>query len=214
MKYIFILLKRIIKYIITLSFKINNFTSFKIKTGLNSYILSTKTNIRGKNNRLIIGNNVKLNKCNFHINGSNNKIIIHNNTYINNATFWIEDNFNYIIINKNCSFHGNIQLAACESTYIKIGKECMFSHDIFLRTTDSHAILYKGKRINQAKNIQIGNKVWIGMQTIILKGANIPDGCIIGARSTITNSIMKSNSIYAGSPAKLIKDDIFWTKQR
>ena len=90
----------------------------------------------------------------------------------------------------------------------------MFSHDIYVRTTDSHSIIKENKRINPAKNIKIGNHVWIGMQSLILKGTNIPDGCIIGARSTVSASDMENNSIYVGQPVKLVNKGIDWNRER
>ena len=187
---------------------------YNILIGNNS--LTTSTKILGENidNNIIIGNNVRLKNCRFIFYGSNNKIIIKDNAQLENVTFWIEDEYNEITIGKNTTFHGNCQLAACEGTSIFIGEDCMFSHDIYIRTTDSHSIIKDNKRINIAKNVTIGNHVWIGMQCLILKGADIPDGCIIGARSIVSSSEMESNCIYAGQPAKLINKDIIWKRER
>lgn len=155
-----------------------------------------------------------LKNCNFIFYGTKNKITIHNGAQLNNVTFWIEDSENEIIIGEKSTFHGNCQLAACEGTTISVGNDCMFSHDVYVRTTDSHSIIKENKRINNAKNIKIGDHVWIGMQCLILKGANIPKGCIIGARSIISSSEMEANCIYAGSPAKIVNNDISWKRER
>lgn len=58
-----------------------------------------------------------------------------------------------------------------------------------------------------AKPIIIGNNVWIGTNAIILPEVNIADGCIVGAGSVVTKSFMKKNSIIAGNPAKIIKEN-------
>lgn len=52
-------------------------------------------------------------------------------------------------------------------------------------------------------SIEIGNDVWIGAQCIILSGAKIGDGAIIGANSVVVNSIPPF-AIAVGSPAKVI----------
>jgi len=44
------------------------------------------------------------------------------------------------------------------------------------------------------REVQIGNDVWIGSGTIILKGANIGDRCVIGA-GTIVKGIIPEDSI-------------------
>lgn len=52
--------------------------------------------------------------------------------------------------------------------------------------------------------IKIGNNVWIGFRCIILPGTIIEDRVLIGAGS-IVSDIVKSDSIYAGNPAKFIR---------
>ena len=50
----------------------------------------------------------------------------------------------------------------------------------------------------------IGHDVFVGMNTIILKGVEIGDRCIIGAGSVVTKSI-PSDYVAAGNPAKVIR---------
>jgi len=170
----------------------------------------------GGGNFLSLGKGVSLKNCTICIQGSNNQIIIHENSKVQDVTFWIEDDNNVIEIGYNTTFHGKCQLAACEGTKITIGNDCMFSHDIYCRTTDSHSILNEyGIRINPAKDIRIGNHVWIGMQCLILKGCCISDNSIIGARSMVTSSIESTpNSLFSGTPAKIIKNNINWDRYR
>lgn len=209
-----LLLKHLIKKIYTSFFKYTNFRT-KIDFGNNTLIKSSTVNShKNKLNYIHIGDNISINNCKFIFYGSKNNIVIHDGAQLNNVTIWIEDDCNEIIIGKKTTFHGNCQLAACEGSTISIGNECMFSHDIYIRTTDSHSIIKNNKRINAAKSIIIGNHVWIGMQCLILKGANIPNGCVIGARSTISSSVMEANCIYVGSPAKIINRDITWKRER
>lgn len=51
--------------------------------------------------------------------------------------------------------------------------------------------------------IHIGKDVWIAAQCVILKGAKINDGAIIGAQSLV-NSEIPANAIAVGTPAKVI----------
>jgi acetyltransferase-like isoleucine patch superfamily enzyme len=50
----------------------------------------------------------------------------------------------------------------------------------------------------------IGNGVWIGAHVFINPGVIIGDNSVIGANSVVTKNIPE-NSIYAGTPAKLIR---------
>lgn len=51
----------------------------------------------------------------------------------------------------------------------------------------------------------IGNDVWVGYGVIILSGVKIADGCIIAAGALVTKDT-QPYSIYAGVPAKKVKD--------
>ena len=114
------------------------------------------------------------------------------------------------------SCEDELLLAACESKKITVGNDCMFSNKIQLRTSDSHSILDENaKRINLGGDIEIGNHVWIGNEVMVLKGTTIPDNCIVGARSIVTASLCAPpNSIIAGIPARVVKTNINWKRER
>ena len=62
-----------------------------------------------------------------------------------------------------------------------------------------------GKYTTQSKGeVEIGNNVWIGDKATILAGVVIGDNVIVAANSVVTKSV-PSNTIVAGSPAKIIK---------
>jgi acetyltransferase-like isoleucine patch superfamily enzyme len=52
--------------------------------------------------------------------------------------------------------------------------------------------------------IVIGNDVWIGRGCLIQPGTVIEDGVVVAANSVVRGTL-KSNGIYGGIPAKLIK---------
>lgn len=93
-----------------------------------------------------------------------------------------------------------------------IGDCCLISWDCQIMDTDFHKIYNdSGKRINNPKSIIIGNNVWIGSKVLILKGAEIPNNCIIAANSTVVKRYTEENAIYGGQPATLLKRNIKWT---
>lgn len=116
----------------------------------------------------------------------------------------------------NLTFGNNFQLTA-ESTIIcykrvKFGDNCLLSWDILIMDTDFHEIFNEKREvINAPADINIGDHVWIGCRSLILKGANIPDNSIIAANSTVTHKKLEpKNSLFIGSPARKIKDNINW----
>ncbi|MCH8495019.1 MAG: acyltransferase [Balneolales bacterium] len=91
-------------------------------------------------------------------------------------------------------------LIVCEDR-VEIGENCKIAWDVIIMDTDQHAISKSIPMIN--KPVYIGDNVWIGCRSIILKGVKIGDGAVIAAGSVVTKSI-PPGSIYGGSPAKLL----------
>lgn len=54
------------------------------------------------------------------------------------------------------------------------------------------------------KGIKIGNNCWIGAGVVFLDGAELGDGCVVGANAVVTKKFAP-NSIIIGIPAKMIK---------
>jgi len=79
--------------------------------------------------------------------------------------------------------------------------------------TDFHCIESNdnpGKTINEDRAILIGDRVWIGCRTTILKGTEIAADSIIAAGSIIAGRLDKNNAIYAGQgkDVRSIKENI------
>lgn len=53
-------------------------------------------------------------------------------------------------------------------------------------------------------DVNIGNDVWLGADSVILSGVTIGDGSVVGARSVITNDITPY-TIVAGNPARMVR---------
>jgi acetyltransferase-like isoleucine patch superfamily enzyme len=148
--------------------------------------------------------------------GDNNQIVIESNNYINDIRIAIEDDNNLIKISNNVYIGPDSLLAALEGTKIKIGKECMIAGPCEIRTSDSHSLTdLEGYRINPAKDIEIGEHVWIGAGCMLLKGCKIPDHTIVAARSLITSTKdFEPYSLWGGVPARLLKKGVNWKKER
>ena len=60
-----------------------------------------------------------------------------------------------------------------------------------------------GEVLGSSGGVKIGNNVFIGMKTTILKGVHIGDNVIIGANSVVNKDI-PNNCVVAGNPVKVI----------
>ncbi len=102
---------------------------------------------------------------------------------------------------------------------VSIGDYVLISWGVNIVDHNSHAISFskrkndvldwkKGKKdwLNVAISpVNIGNKVWIGSNSIILKGVTIGEGSIIGAGAVVTNDVPPW-TIVAGNPARVIRE--------
>ncbi len=95
------------------------------------------------------------------------------------------------------------------SSKIKIGDYVNFGGNVCIWDTDFHPLDYQERRVHNVaftnnQPISIGDDVFVGANSIILKGVTIGDRAIIGAGSVVSKSI-PSDEIWAGNPIRFIK---------
>lgn len=189
----------------------------RIHIPINIWMKDSAIYIEGNNNVINVSPMARICGVRFYIKGDDNVVIIGQNVSIEKGSvLWIEDNKCAITINKGSTF-GSVHLAVTEdNSSITIGKDCMFSDDIDVRTGDSHSVinLQSGRRENPAQDVIIGDHVWCGAHTSILKGAIIPSNTIIATRSVVAKGEYSQNTIIGGMPSKTIKEHITWKRER
>jgi acetyltransferase-like isoleucine patch superfamily enzyme len=92
---------------------------------------------------------------------------------------------------------------------LNIGDNCAISWDCQFLDDDFHELQYEGKKESD-NAIIIGNNVWIGCGAKIYKGTRIPDGCVVASDSVVKGVFTSEASLIAGSPAKVIKENVSW----
>ena len=97
---------------------------------------------------------------------------------------------------------------------VSIGQNVVISERVVIRDSDNHTIHLDGEDGRTDANpstipIVIGDHVWIGMNSIILKGVHIGDGAVIAAGSVV-NKDVPSHCLAGGVPAKIIKTGVSW----
>lgn len=66
-------------------------------------------------------------------------------------------------------------------------------------------------RKNHGKPVRVGSHVWIGHQPPRRGGCQIGDDCLICARA-VTAGKFAPGTVLAGSPARVIRDNVTWRK--
>lgn len=78
--------------------------------------------------------------------------------------------------------------------------------------TDFHEVInvQTGDISEKEKSIKIGNHVWVGCRSTILKGSIINDDTIVAANSCVVKKETESAVLLAGNPAKIKKRNVSW----
>lgn len=172
--------------------------------------IKNKIKISGQNNQILVDDNLKISKTKIVIKGQNNTLHIKSGVKINSSFIEIVGNNCQIIIGKNSIIGDGCYLSAKEENIkLTIGDECMLSRNAKLMTSDGHPIYQNAQVINSAKDITLGDKVWIADDVTILKGVSIGANSVVGIGSVLTKSI-SSGLVAAGNPAKIVKEGISW----
>lgn len=98
------------------------------------------------------------------------------------------------IIGNNCSVNSNNMIVCRES--IEIGDDVQFSPNVQIYDHDHDYRVEGGVKSGVFKTspVKIGNNVWIGANTVILRGTEIGDDSVIGA-GCIVKGAVPANSV-------------------
>jgi len=170
--------------------------------------LRNKIRIKGSLD-LSLSNNLKIVNSKIISKGFNNSLSIGKGTTIRDTCIEIVGDNCILQIGDDCIIGSGSYLSAKDGVNLIVENNCMFSRNVKIMTSDGHDIFINDKCINKAKNIIIGNNVWLADNVTILKGVEIGSDCVVGINSTLTKSILK-HSIAVGNPAKVVKENIRW----
>lgn len=176
-------------------------------------LINSKINFFGKNNILVFNHQLKLENVILNFKGDNSVFYIASD--LNDFELDIYNN-STCFIGKNNIIGQNIKFNIFESQNVIIGDDCVIADNFILSTSDCFSIYDSNnkERINFANSIYIGDHVWINNNVHISFGAMVGSGSIVGTCSVIPpNSKIPSNMYLAGNPIKIIKKDVFFTKE-
>lgn len=174
-------------------------------------MVNSSINFSGKGNVLFCEKGVKLANTTINFNADNSIVFLCENKYAYKLNLTVY-NDNVFYSGKGNYFNGALTVILSEQKHFFIGNNCLVSFGIWVRNADPHLIydIDSKERINPTKSIFIGDHVWLGQSVMLLKGTEIESGSIIGGMSVVSGKKIANNSLWAGNPARQIKDNIFW----
>ena len=178
--------------------------------------IKTRVQIKGHQNCIQIEKGALLKNVRIIVLGDNNTISINKEAFLSGTELWVEGNHCKLNIGQR-TFIGPSHIAVTEQSDIIIGCDCMLSSHVQIRSGDSHSILSKEinppMRINHSRSIFISDHVWLGEGAKVLKGVTIETDSIVSTGAIVTSSFEK-NVLVGGIPAKVLKNNVTWDKQR
>jgi len=105
------------------------------------------------------------------------------------------------------------------ATRVEIGDDVLVSWGCTISDHNSHSVSWSGRR-NDVREwyrgrkdwsqvltapVKLGNKCWIGMNAIVMKGVEVGEGAVVAAGSVVTKNVA-AWTIVGGNPAKVIRE--------
>ena len=169
----------------------------RVELGRNPRVVGVPVVRAGTGSRIVLGDKVSLVSSNLSYHAQmfapvkifadrpGAVITIGDNTRINGACLHA---WKSITIGRNCLIAANVQIMDANGHDL-----CMDAPERRLVTPDTPT------------PITIGDNVWIGLNSIVLPGTKLGDGCVVAAGSVVKGDFA-AGSIIGGVPAKVIRE--------
>lgn len=188
------------------------------------FFVHYRTIVNIKNGKIIISKNVTLHRFMIKIGNKGSEGIVekrYNAVILNGGTIVFKGKAAFGIgsslrVEGNLEFGENFNtnrntFISCTNK-ITFGKNVLMGWNVSVRDSDGHTLMYNGELQPTIAPVSIGNNVWVCAETHILKGVIVGDNCVIGYKSLLAKGAKNDNVLWAGHPAKIVKDNISWDR--
>ncbi len=129
--------------------------------------------------------------------------------------FYITSDFHLLIYSRlyvGENFFANHGFRVICRKNIQIGTNCMFGWDVSILDNDGHDIFINDAKKDTVKSVIIGDNVWIGSKSTILKGTSVGCDSVVGFGALVSGNY-PPESIIANQKAQAYQyDKVKWTR--
>lgn len=197
--------------------KVTNFEdNNKLIEGENVNYSGASIKFRGGGNILFLEDDIDLGESRIVFDGEDSLVFLRSQAKRKYKINILIHNNSTCHIGKNNTMTEQLIINIGERKHVFLGNDVMCAAGVLIRTTDWHMIysVKDKKRLNLSKSVFIGDHVWLAQYVMLLKGTQIASGSVVGAKGLIAGKRIPSNTCWAGNPAKLISDGIFWDRRQ
>lgn len=108
----------------------------------------------------------------------------------------------------------NAARVICDQSDVVVGRDGLWSDEIIIQSNDQHGIvdLDTGEVCNGGRRrVEIGDHVWIGRRTTIMPDTRMGRGSILATGAVLTSDV-PPNTVFAGVPARQIRENVTWSR--
>ncbi|MBT4522570.1 MAG: acyltransferase [Halieaceae bacterium] len=91
------------------------------------------------------------------------------------------------------------------SDEIILGDGVMMANGAYITDSDWHGLYDRTARDENITPVHIGDNVWLGDHSTVLKGVTIGENSVVAADSVVSRDV-PANVVVAGNPAKIVKE--------
>lgn len=192
------ILNYLLNFIFTPEYRFRNFLSSNDSNLMNNFSISSSSGL----NTVNVGSKCTL-ACTIIFESNHGKVSIGDRVYIGDSQIICHSNIlfgNDILVAWGVCFYDHdshsLLHANRSQDIIKVWEDFKIDKNNYLKNKDWTCV--------KSAEIVIQDKVWIGMDALILKGVTIGEGAVVAARSVVTKDV-PPYCVVAGNPAQIVK---------
>jgi acetyltransferase-like isoleucine patch superfamily enzyme len=92
---------------------------------------------------------------------------------------------------------------------VEIGARSMLAAEVSIMDSNFHTL----DGSVGTEPVVIGERVWLGLRSMVLPGVTVGDGAVVAAGSVVARDVEPA-TLVAGNPARVVRRDVEWSPDR